>query len=960
MAADVLIREVQSQYQQLSQAVANGRHWHSRYLQELEQSYRQQLRDLGLAFWAGLEFGGEERAAGDMLLDSDNGAPPAATWAVLPWEDEAWSNYDPQAGAPIPAAVRIGRFAIEQAFGDLPALLPLPGQGHIFLAGDDPAAVRTLLQTLLLRLVVSFPPRGLRLHLADPAGLGANLAAFLRLPENWRGDKVCSRPDEIGRQLEALESHIESVLQDRLRNVYATIEDYNQAEGEMAVPYVIFALADFPAAFDERMAERLLHIAQNGPRAGVHLLASLNSAYPKPRNFKMGALTDLGTQLRLANDRQAGSADESILSWTDADFGHYLVIPDRLPPPAQVNARLDAVRKGIEGGVSRLDFRRIAIPPAQRWRGDATDGLSAAIGLDSTGGIHRFAIGQEGVVHHGLVGGITRSGKTNLLHVLITQLALAYSPDELQMYLVDFREGVGFQDYLHLPHARVVALESEREFGFSILRRLQQEIKERGELFKSPAHPAEEYVSYRQQTRQSLPRLLLIMDEFQVLFSEDDYLARESARMMEDIVRRGAGFGIHLLLSSQSPSVAGMHLARIYNQMGLRIALRSQTQDAQAILGEGNDAANQLSQPGDAIYNDEMGHKAKNVLMRVALLPPPARRSYLQEIQHLAGERVYPAPITFAAHAPARLEANTELQALLAQPGWPLPQPADAIWLGEPIEIKAATAATMERYMRSNLLVAGGDEAQAYGLLAAALLSLAAQRRPEATRFVVIDFSRPTSPLASLFLQLAQALPHRMAVTGPRQATVALDELAALLDQRKSGVDAAGAVPYLGSGTEEKWNDHQQQSGVDAAEAEVYFFIAGLRQWRELRGSDLYVQSDAANKLARLADEGPEMGIHLLVWADALAVIEPVFKRGGLGYFDLRVALHLPEAESNALLGDKAAARLDAGRALFRDEGWEMGRLEKFKPYPAPAAETLSGLLDAIRRKGGLHAIAER
>lgn len=61
--------------------------------------------------------------------------------------------------------------------------------------------------------------------------------------------------------------------------------------------------------------------------------------------------------------------------------------------------------------------------------------------------------------------------------MLITQLALAYSPDELAFYLVDLKEGVGFQDYVRLPHARVVALENERESGLNILRRMQEEIQ---------------------------------------------------------------------------------------------------------------------------------------------------------------------------------------------------------------------------------------------------------------------------------------------------------------------------------------------------------------------------------------------------------------------------------------------------------------------------------------------------
>ena len=60
---------------------------------------------------------------------------------------------------------------------------------------------------------------------------------------------------------------------------------------------------------------------------------------------------------------------------------------------------------------------------------------------------------------HALVAGKTGSGKSTLLHALITQLALNYSPDEVELYLVDFKKGVEFKTYAThgLPHARAIA-----------------------------------------------------------------------------------------------------------------------------------------------------------------------------------------------------------------------------------------------------------------------------------------------------------------------------------------------------------------------------------------------------------------------------------------------------------------------------------------------------------------------
>src|SRR5690606_7428326 len=78
------------------------------------------------------------------------------------------------------------------------------------------------------------------------------------------------------------------------------------------------------------------------------------------------------------------------------------------------------------------------------------------------------------------------SGKSTLFHVIVTNLAAWCSPDQVEFYLVDFKKGVEFKCYAthKLPHARVVAIESDREFGLSVLQRVDEELKRRGDLFR--------------------------------------------------------------------------------------------------------------------------------------------------------------------------------------------------------------------------------------------------------------------------------------------------------------------------------------------------------------------------------------------------------------------------------------------------------------------------------------------
>src|SRR5205085_9637550 len=139
-----------------------------------------------------------------------------------------------------------------------------------------------------------------------------------------------------------------------------------------------------------------------------------------------------------------------------------------------------------------------------------------------------------GTAQHVLVAGKTGSGKSTLMHALITNLSLIYSPDEVELYLIDFKKGVEFKTYAaeELPHARVVAIESEREFGLSVLQRLDAELRLRGEKFRDAG--AQDLRNYRQaNSGQVLPRILLIVDEFQEFFVEDDKLAQDAALLLD-------------------------------------------------------------------------------------------------------------------------------------------------------------------------------------------------------------------------------------------------------------------------------------------------------------------------------------------------------------------------------------------------------------------------------------------
>ena len=778
MSIEEIEREIHDAYLRLAESATLVRYCHEHYLDNLAASSEQQPQQAHPPQRDSIAWQSDADAVHETVIAAARAAHDQATgdlpgtvselteanpWALADFGDPRWDYYTPDLKAPSPTGVRVGALTVAGGSGipPVPAVAQFAGHGHLLIAaeGEAAAGARSLLQALTLRLAVATRPGTMRFALADPLGQGEQLSGFLRLPPALRvGSGVASSAAEIEALLKTLTEHVVEVTQTRLTNVYDSVEAYNESSTGVSVPYHVLVLAGFPGGISTQAAELLARLARNGPRAGVYLLATAERGQEKARSLDLAALTATATALHV--DRRGG------VTWDDPDFGRWVIEPDVMPPAGQVNTWLDAVGAAASLHSRDLPFARIAIPAPQRWSGDTTDGLDAQIGVDSKGEPQHFVMGSRGV-HNGLVGGDVRMGKSNLLHVLITQLALTYPPEELELYLLDFKE-VEFDAYLtqKLPHARAITSRTDREFGLSMLRRFHDEIERRARLCREAK--VTQLPEYRRETGQVLPRSLVIMDEFQVLFSEEDRLSREAGALLADIAKRGAAFGLHLLLATQSPGSGSLtaHLRPTYEQMALRIALGCTLPSvSQAILGEGNEAAAKLTRAGDAIYNDRRGEGA-NPVMRIAMLPNRDRLQWISTIRALGGGRAYPPPAAFDPDTPADFAANPACAAFAADPGrWPPPGPTTAAWLGEAIEIKPATAATFESFVRSNLLIVG-EEGHGHGLLLATLLSAAVQRSPADASFVIAEFARPSSPFHGFFAPVA-GLPHDVQIAGP-------------------------------------------------------------------------------------------------------------------------------------------------------------------------------------------------
>lgn len=824
----------------------------------------------------------------------------------------------------------------------IPALFPFPRDTSLLIkaSGDAKDIAIAGVQSLLLQLLIAVPPGNLRFTFFDPLGLGQNIASFMNLTEYDEmlvNSRAWTEVRHIEQRLIDISEHMENVIQKYLRNEFATISEYNANAHEIAEPYRILVVFDFPANFNEETTRRLLSIAQNGPRCGVYAVILVDTEKELPHGVSLQELERV----------------TSVIEWRDTDFvwkddlyKNFVLRLDTPPDNRLFNNILYAVgeeaRKNKE---VKVPFSRIA---PERENGQKKEQqkekepgiescFSIPIGPKGARDTQKLELGL-GTGIHALVVGRTGSGKSTLLHTIIVSLALKYSPDDAELYLIDFKKGVEFKIYAEhkLPHARVIAIESEREFGLSVLQGLDAEMQKRGDLFRD--NGVDSLQDYRTKVDRKMPRILLLVDEFQEFFAEDDTVASQASQLLDRLVRQGRAFGIHILLGSQTLAGAYAMSRSTIDQMSVRIALQCSDADSRLILADDNPAARLLSRPGEAIYNSANGMIEGNNRFQVAWLPEEERNQYLERIRHTdkSEERLQ---IVFEGNIPAKLENNDILRNLLKNGSPTTPQYPLRAYLGEPVAISDPVSANFRRQSGCNLLFVGRNEEEARGMLTSSIVSLFAQLPLEDvtedtdsvnTTFYILDFTPADSPDARFFKDVATSIPHTVKTGRRNQLQEYLTEL-----------------------------ETETQRRIDADEMSapaVFLLIFGLQRARDLRQENSFSpytpeesEDTSPNPLKQfetILRDGPEVGVHTLVWCDTATNVSRSLNHDIMREFAMRVVMQMNADDSSTLIDSPMASKLGAHRALFYDD--EEIRLEKLRPYVTPSIEWLGKMKSVL------------
>ena len=477
-----------------------------------------------------------------------------------------------------------------------------------------------ILHKVLLRLLFSLPVDKQEYFVFDPIGLGKTVSKFNSLFSNEKlfpQKKILSSTLELKAALKDITKYILD-LQSNVFNIATDCQDwdsynrrlYSQRELKRMLPYKVFIFTAVPDGMDQECFNMFRTLIVHGKQCGLLVLFSFNEAILNTEDSKMKKM-EIELRGCIKNSVQLHKVFEEDNISNRFENLEIENVGEKFPDDYQLSILLDELKGIAEKQNSQgMSFDEI-MEHGPMFNCNSRNGLLIPVGCGASGNSFiELDIGDA--TPHFLIGGTTGSGKSNFLHNLIMSACCRYSPNEMRVYLLDFKEGVEFSQYANpnLKHAKLVATEADTEYGITVLKHLVEEKEKRYTAFKTCG--CKDIQGYRDKNpNEIMPRIMVVIDEFQVLFGNAQ--KDQTISTLEMLAKQGRACGIHLVLATQS--LKGIDFSTLGPQFGGRVALKCSAEDSKYLLGgitSNNEEASELKVPY-AILNTSQGSVSGNI-----------------------------------------------------------------------------------------------------------------------------------------------------------------------------------------------------------------------------------------------------------------------------------------------------------------------------------------------------------
>lgn len=385
------------------------------------------------------------------------------------------------------------------------------------------------------------------------------------------GQSEFTEMENAHNQLKRLKQHVIDVQKLFVPPV-RTLVQHNRQKECIEQAYEVVVLYDpFKGQTNTSYMETLSWLISEGYKGGIHFVILQNDAnnslkgdenQPKEAQL-LKTLKEQSYIIDCSRDHCTLDNGKAFISTAESDAPCDLFpsVDRLLKQYSLVNACFEDMDRTLlselrKGEIKAEEARKIAQQkakearkaPVAQWRADdyaplGCDELNVPIGIDSTGAVQNFVLNDQHA--HSCIVGQTGSGKSILLEDIIVSLTMRYSPADLQLYLIDFKNGATFKYYAHLPHTRWCVATEDKAILYMMLNEVDQERDRRERL----------------NSRKGLPHIVIIFDEFSGFFqqSDSDTASGDKDRLqglinkyLERIAKMGRSSKIHLVMASQN------------------------------------------------------------------------------------------------------------------------------------------------------------------------------------------------------------------------------------------------------------------------------------------------------------------------------------------------------------------------------------------------------------------------
>lgn len=441
------------------------------------------------------------------------------------------------------------------------------------------------LNQLVVDMLLSLPSRSINIHFVDLTFSAQ--ASFLtrNLDEKIYGKLISSSNDW---------NHLKDSLREKMAKAleeYGDVAKYNDSKNRVVVPYDVVVINDYQKCVNE-MSD-LDALFENGHKGGIYFILMNNLDFKSDRDIdSLMALKDFYQVLEAENfgnySKDAFIRCTPILDTPILAKACFNYINEGAELPQVAVASVDYY-KILSKGFETID-KAMVIPVGSSENGELVD-----FTIDTVSHIHCFIIGQSG------------TGKSVFLHDVIIGAMAKYSPDELELYLMDFKiGGVEFNRYRNEKHVKALLVDnSDIQITLEILRDISNKMRERGKQLR--ASGVSNIVEYNQvNPTKKMPRIVFIADECHVMFptmnSKDTKLYREISEILQKIAKEGRSQGVHLVLATQTIAQAEIS-SEILNNISDFYLLKCSPSDSERLVRGSVDTTSGLK-TGQVLHHD--------------------------------------------------------------------------------------------------------------------------------------------------------------------------------------------------------------------------------------------------------------------------------------------------------------------------------------------------------------------